>query len=881
VPDLLDRLKTALADRYSIEEELGSGGMATVYLAEDLKHHRKVAVKVLRPELAAVLGAERFLKEIEVTANLQHPHILQLYDSGEADSFLYYVMPYVEGESLRDKLNREKQLSVEESVEITKAVASALDYAHRHDVIHRDIKPENILLHDGQPVVADFGIALAVTAAGGTRLTETGLSLGTPEYMSPEQATGDRELDARSDVYSLASVTYEMLVGDPPHTGSTVQAIISKVITEEPRRVTLARKTVPAHVEGAVHTALAKLPADRFPSAIRFAEALTQSAGPVLAPGGAPTERTWVDLWLKDRRWMGQLVLPWMLFLAAAGVASIVLLGRADGRSGDPAWFAISLPTLARLAPDCPCSEIALSPDGRSIAYVGWGEGGNQLYVRSFDDPEPRPLEGTDRAWSPSFSPDGRWIAFFVDNELRRVAVEGGPPVAIAPAPEFGGPVAWAEDGTMFFVDRGSSVSRIGPDGVEPERVATLGPPVGFYPHRVDHVLPGGKAVLLTLYKGIRDEAEMAILSVETGEVVSLGIGMTPRYTSTGHLVYARSDGVLMAAPFDRSRLQLTGAAVPVAQGVTIRNIGGAEYDVSRDGTLIYVPESPFTVVLVDRAGVEQPLFEIDLPGFSPRFSPDGGRVALAVGRLLTGQVQVYSLNAGTLTPLTFGGQDTYPIWTPDGQSITFSSSRGGDFDLYSKRIDGNTAPERLLASEGRQYPASWTADGRSLVFRTVSDVARDLYVLTTEGDQAPEPFTNTPHLEYAPALSPDDRWLAYSSDLSGQLEVYVEPYPSGGAPYQVSTEGGMEPVWSRDGRELFYREEQRFVAARIATNPFRVEQREVLFEKPYAPWFYHSNYDVHPDGERFVMINPSGEGRLQITVVLNWFEELKAKVGN
>ncbi len=225
--DTLSRLKSALADRYAIQEELGAGGMATVYLAEDLKHHRKVAVKVLRPELAAILGAERFLKEIEVTANLQHAHILPLFDSGAADSFLYYVMPYVEGESLRDKLNRDKQLGVDETVEIAKGVAAALDYAHRQGVIHRDIKPENILIHDGQPVVADFGIALAVTAAGGTRLTETGLSLGTPQYMSPEQATGEREITAKSDVYSLGAVVYEMLVGDPPHTGSTVQAIIA------------------------------------------------------------------------------------------------------------------------------------------------------------------------------------------------------------------------------------------------------------------------------------------------------------------------------------------------------------------------------------------------------------------------------------------------------------------------------------------------------------------------------------------------------------------------------------------------------------------------------------------------------------------------------
>jgi serine/threonine-protein kinase len=279
--DVFDRLKATLADRYSIERELGRGGMATVYLAHDLKHDRKVAVKVLHPELAAVLGAERFLNEIRVTANLQHPHILPLHDSGEAGGFVYYVMPYVEGESLRAKLEREKELSIDETVEITKAVASALDYAHRHDVIHRDIKPENILLHDGQPVVADFGIALAVSTAGGTRLTETGLSLGTPQYMSPEQAMGDRVLDGRSDVYSLGCVVYEMLVGEPPYTGPTAQAVIAKIVTDTPRPVTDHRGTVPFHIDLALGKALEKLPADRFTTARDFAEALSD---PRLAP---------------------------------------------------------------------------------------------------------------------------------------------------------------------------------------------------------------------------------------------------------------------------------------------------------------------------------------------------------------------------------------------------------------------------------------------------------------------------------------------------------------------------------------------------------------------------------------------------------------------
>ncbi len=309
-----DRLKAALADRYRIERELGAGGMATVYLAHDLRHDRKVAIKVLKPELAAVLGAERFVQEIKTTASLQHPHILPLHDSGEAGGFLYYVMPYIEGETLRDKLNRETQLGIEEAIKITTEVADALDYAHRQNVIHRDIKPENILLHDGRPMVADFGIALAVSAAAGGRMTETGLSLGTPHYMSPEQATAEKDLTNRSDIYSLGAVLYEMLAGDPPHTGSSAQQIIMKIVTEEAQPVAKMRKAVPPNVAAAVAKALEKLPADRFASAQEFTGALGDPAFAAPSVGATPAHppvgRGGFRAWVADPRSMVLSVMP-------------------------------------------------------------------------------------------------------------------------------------------------------------------------------------------------------------------------------------------------------------------------------------------------------------------------------------------------------------------------------------------------------------------------------------------------------------------------------------------------------------------------------------------------------------------------------------------
>ncbi|MDH4131441.1 MAG: serine/threonine protein kinase, partial [Gemmatimonadota bacterium] len=398
----LERLRAALADRYRIERELGQGGMATVYLAEDLKHDRKVALKVLRPELAAVIGAERFVVEIKTTAALQHPHILPLFDSGAArlshpersegpPDFLYYVMPFIDGETLRSKLDRETQLGIDEAVKITVAVADALDYAHRQGVIHRDIKPENILLHDGRPMVADFGIALALSAAAGGRMTETGMSLGTPHYMSPEQATAEKELSARSDIYSLGSVLYEMLTGNPPHTGASAQQIIMKIVTEEAQPVTKLRKSVPPNVAAAVAKAIHKLPADRFDTARAFAEALGDPNFSMGATGlaAAHMERAALspaDRWKRVGLGAG---------LVAAGVLiGLVLTGRKP-MEPEVVRFTFETGPGNRLAVDrFEDVPFALSPDGRSIVFVGQDSGGRgtRLFLRAMDQLAPTPI---------------------------------------------------------------------------------------------------------------------------------------------------------------------------------------------------------------------------------------------------------------------------------------------------------------------------------------------------------------------------------------------------------------------------------------------------------------------------------------------------------
>ena len=429
--DILERLTAALEGRYKIERMLGEGGMATVYLADDLKHDRKVALKVLKPELGAIVGAERFLGEIKVTAKLQHPNILPLHDSGEADKLLFYVMPHVEGESLRERLDREKQLPENEAVKIVTEVADALDHAHRKGVIHRDIKPANILLSDGRPLIADFGIALAVSVAGGGRLTETGLSVGTPYYMSPEQASADRELGTTSDVYSLGCVLYEMLVGDPPHVGSNAQAVLAKILTDVPTAPHAVRPTVPAHVDAAIRKALEKLPADRFTSAGEFGSALgdesftyrarTRTATALTGRASGPPTAATVQPWHRDRRLLASaMVGATMTALAAWGWLSRPPIPE----PGVPMRLEV---TGLDLTAGGRSARFAISPDGRWIVSVHTEDGLDYaLYIRSADDTEWQRLPNTERAHFPTFSPDGQSVAFQADGAISRVPITGG-----------------------------------------------------------------------------------------------------------------------------------------------------------------------------------------------------------------------------------------------------------------------------------------------------------------------------------------------------------------------------------------------------------------------------------------------------------------------
>jgi serine/threonine-protein kinase len=895
-----DRLKKALADRYAIKRELGSGGMATVYLAEDLKHNRKVAVKVLRPELAAVLGAERFLKEIEVTANLQHPHILALFDSGEAGSFLYYVMPYVEGESLRQKLNREKQLAIEEAVQISEAAASALDYAHRHDVIHRDIKPENILLHEGQALVADFGIALALRAAGGDRLTETGLSLGTPQYMSPEQATADRELDARSDIYSLGCVLYEMLVGDPPHTASTAQAVIAKVITDEPRPVTAARKLVPGHVEYAVHKALAKLPADRFASASQFAEALTNPSAAVVSPVAAalPPGATAVVRLTVRYRWLGWAIpLSLAVLTVIASVAGWGWMRSHISTAGSVMRFRVSLApghTLTGFRAD----PMAISPDGTRLVYVANNNSGrSHLYLRVLSEFETTAIPGTEGAGGPFFSADGQWVGFFVIDELalKKVSLTGGRPIKLCDLDGGSRGAAWGPDDMITFaLITHPGLYRISADGGTPEELTAPDSDAGERSHGWPQLLPDDRGVLFTVNNN-EQVSHAAVLSLQTREWRTVLRGGGPvRYLPTGHLVYAES-GVLVAVSFNLGRLEALGARIAVLDGVSMFG-QGANFSVSQTGSLIYATASAAagdTLVWVDREGRAEPLSAPTGRYGTPRLSPNGRRIAFTVHPEGRGDLDIWihDLERGVSTRLTTE-PGMWPVWTPDGTRVTFASDRSGTYNVYWKRWDGTGVAEALLRGDNARFPLSWSPDGRTLAFYELNpeldpSTGRDIWVLRLGEDSlpgSPSPIVATRSGEWAPMLSPNGRWLAYLSDESGRIQVYVRPYPGPGPVVQISVDGGSEPVWAPEGRELFYRNGDRMMTVTLETEQaLAVGATRLLFEGRYKEDFFgNPNYDVSPDGQRFLMLKSAQESApSELRLVLNWFQELKEKVRN
>jgi serine/threonine-protein kinase len=895
MPNSTERLTAALEGRYRVLRRIGEGGMALVYLAEDLKHHRQVALKILRPELAASLGPQRFLREIQIAARLTHPNILPLLDSGDADGTLFYVMPFVEGESLRERLVREGQLPVDEAVKLTQRVATALGYAHSLGVVHRDIKPENILLSGGEPVVTDFGIAKAVSEAGQTNLTESGFAIGTAPYMSPEQSGGERQLDGRSDLYSLGCVLYEMLAGAPPFVGPTLHAITARKLTEPAPPLRTVRDTVPAALEHVVFKVLARLPADRYATGLQLAEALEAARTSAITPS-APVPAAM----MAPSSWRARL--PWAVAGAAVVIAAALgwLGWRSRAGTGD-LRLAVTTPRGTELYGYS--SPVALSPDGATLVFAAGRGDSVRLYARRLDGYATRPLPGTEGGDSPFFSPDGRWVGFFARKarQLRKIALDGVSPITVAEDlavdPYCG---VWAPNDTIYFANwPDQQVSKVAARGGAVRTVTHGPPPMSGWFRYPEAVLPDGRHALVTV-EGAQSY-RVDVVSLETGEHQPLlEKAANARVVGRFLLYVPQGRPEIVAVRFDLEKLKVSGDPVTVLDSVaTAPGWPQGYFAVAANGTLAYVPLSRWldpdvapNLALVGRDGTEEPRH---LPqGASPRFSPDGRRILhMGFGRHGP-SIFAYNLASGADVRLTSHegeGYEGWPLLSPDGRSVIYNccSDRRGYLVLYSTPADGSGHPVRLPTdSTMHQQPFAWAAGGAELLYtRGPGATGMDIWALPMHGGGTARPLMQTAANETQPALSPDGRWMAWMTDASGRREVMVRRYPDGPS-VPVSREGGVEPAWGPGGRELYFRDIRGtsvMVASFQPGEPPVVGAPRVLFTGPYQNCLIWCRaYDVSPDGRRFVMVKnfegmtqsgywPSGS---EIRIIPRWDRELE-----
>jgi len=877
---------------YEILASLGAGGMGEVYRARDTRLDRTVAIKVL-PEHFSVDPAsrQRFEREAKAISSLNHPNICILHDIGQQDGIDYLVMECVEGETLAKRLEK-GPLPLEQVLKYGTQIADALDKAHHNGIVHRDLKPGNIMLTSAGSKLLDFGLAKpAALLAGETTIatvyssspvSEKGTVVGTFQYMSPEQVEG-KDLDGRSDIFSLGAVLYEMVTGKRAFSGKSQLSVASAILEREPEAINTVKPLTPAALDHAIRRCLAKDREERWQTAKDLGLELKWVAeNERLDPSSSSTHA-------KHTRALMTRALFWAsVSLLLAGVAGVTgwMMKPVPSRSVSRAE--ITLPPGQRLA-GLDETAIALSDDGTQLAYVARQGSTQQIYLRSMDNPQPRAIPGTEGGVSPFFSTDGHRLGFFADQKLKEVSVSGGGVVTLGDVPNpHGG--CWSELGTIAY-----SSLPVGPLQQTPE-TATAPQPLshlekGEVSHRSPEFLPGGKDLLFTAGTSSFNWGEEAHVVAQRGASERLNLitgAVSPRYAASGHLLYAQGGNVL-AAPFDAKHLTITGPAAPLVEGVLQSRITGAtQYAISSTGTLAFISGGMRTdfrkLVWVNRNGKEQPIAAPVRAYLFPRLSPDGKHVALGITEETT-QIWSYDFDRETLTRITFeGNQSLNAVWSPDGKTIAFRSHREASDGIYSERSDGSGELQKLITSDLAKIPMSWSPDGQELAFMEISSTTGfDLWVLSVN-DRKPKLFLQTPSNESAPRFSPDGHWIAYVSNESGRYEIYVQAYPGPGSKLQISTDGGTEPVWNPNGRELFYRSKNKMMAVDVVSHPtFTARKARLLFEGHFLPTPATSpNFDVSRDGQRFLMVEaaePEEQSPIQINVVFNWFEELKRRV--
>jgi serine/threonine-protein kinase len=878
--------------------------MGEVYRATDTFLKRAVAIKVLPDGLAT--DAERlarFQREAEVLASLNHPNIAQIHGLEKQDGTIALVMELVEGPTLADRIVQ-GPLAFDEALTLARQIADALEAAHEQGIIHRDLKPANVKVRpDGTAKVLDFGLAKALAppaASAGTAhhlshsptitspaMTQAGLVLGTAAYMSPEQARG-KAVDRRADIWALGCVLYEMLTGTRAFGGDDVTDTLAFVITKEPDWTKLP-DTTPASIRRLLRRAIAKDPRQRLSdvTAIRLDidEALAASAD-------GPTAN--------DARKAA----TWQRTASIAAAASLVVgLG-----AGAVTWWATRPEPLRPTRLSIPAASMSITNNGRDLAITKDGSrvvyvsnNGTQLLVRAMDQIAPTTLAGLGSPSAPFFSPDGQSIGFVdLGFDLRRVAVSGGPAVPICRLDGSGRGATWGPDGTIVFATQAilTGLQQVSASGGEPTTLTKPEAARGEADHYWPEFLPGGRAVLFTIVSTTGPgNDQVAVLDLQSGRQKILTRGTGAQYVPSGHLVYVAA-GTLLAVAFDLERLEIQGTPVPVESQILTTSAGAATFDVASNGTLVYVSGARTfnerRLVWVDRGGGrEETLDERPRAYIYPRLSPDRDKVALAILDQ-DRDIWVLDLRRRNLTRLTtHPGDDRYPVWTPDGQRLVWDSTRAGAYNLYWQSADGVGAVERLTDSPITQASHTFTPDGKRLVMREDRPgTLQDLVVLELDGERRVTPLLNSPFNERNAELSFDSKWIAYESDESGQFEVYVRSFPDvDRMKSPVSTGGGRQPLWSADGRELFYRDSRGAVVGvtvKAVGNTLEAGASTTLVPEGYysgGGGTFGRTYDVSADGKRFLMIKEASDAKEAdaptptITVVQNWTEELKRLV--
>jgi serine/threonine-protein kinase len=852
---------------YEIIAPLGAGGMGEVYRARDARLGRTVAIKILSPALASSQGFhERFAREAHALAALEHPHICPIFDVGEDQGHHFMVMQHLEGETLATLLLRGR-VPVDRALEYAGQLADALAAAHRVGVIHRDVKPGNIMVTRTGVALLDFGLAkLAVVAEapGGETVTamqtEPGTVLGTPQYMAPEQIEG-RPIDARTDIFALGAVIHEMLTGRAPFSGSSRADLIAAILREDPPPLSALRPEVPRLVDRLVRKCLEKEPDRRWRSAADMADALAWAREASVEP---PAVRARRSTWRDPRSW----AVACTLAAAAAGI--MWWITRAPQVTAEPIEFDIALPSGAVIGVFD--SALALSPHGRTLVFSANRNGQAQLFRRSLDSVETVSLAGISGN-SPIFSPDGGWVAFSGPRGVARASIDGGTPVEFGTT---GAPGGWNDRGELVIGLGGRSGLALLASAGDLKLITSVGPEHGYTSHRHASFLPGGDTVIFTAgppSEAAWYEADILAQAVAGGRPQLLIKGAAQaRYVASGHLVYARA-GTLYAVPFDRQTLRVTGRPVAVREGVReAPSQGSAQFAISTNGHLAYVPGGLITseVHWADRAGRTEPLMRTPPRDqvYQPRLSPDGRYLALLLARG-NDDVWIYDLQDHLFDRLTSGANHGMPEWTADGRHVTFSRAGAP----MSWRPADRSEPVAAFADVAGS-PAGWSRDGQVLVFYDQRPGTGSDILVYERRAAASRPMLAGPHDERAPALSPDGRWLAFSSDESGRQEIYVHSFPPGRAAMRISRDGGTEPRWATDGRELFFRQGNTMMAARLESNS-RFASPVALFTLESwsaTPGGSRANYDVAADG-RFVIVrsNEAADAGTRIRVVLNW----------